>query len=234
VITKKQKKRGENISNSKYRILKWGVTGFMGLVFLYALNITDQIELSTELKLTHGWLIPGSNVAPVYDESCVSRVPAGALKIYLGTNLAWETKFPHTIVGVKTAKGTIEPKIIVDRNSKRQLAITMDVYNDKGDILAEIKDNFFTINPNNYFKISHPDGSLRSLSVQIPHEKQEVLNIRYINPTTVMVLGVFHFKVGMEPLILDPEGMRLDGHPPTAKGCFGNTGIADIVLDPFS
>ena len=80
------------------------------------------------------------------------------------------------------------PKIIIEKNDRGQVAVTMDLFDSTGDIVAEIQKSQFTINPNNHFKIVRKD---KSSLVEIPRWKEEVLSIGYLNPSEIKSLECF-------------------------------------------
>jgi len=92
----------------------------------------------------------------------------------MGGSVAWSTHFPLTIVNIAG-----KDLLSVQRDPKGGLSVSAKIFDAEGKIIADIEDDEFTINQNNYFKRKRPDAS--TLIVYDQYD-QPVLNIRYLNP----------------------------------------------------
>jgi hypothetical protein len=158
-------------------------------------NVAERIDL---LEALQGLLIPGSEPDPPLPSSC-SRfrpVPQGALRVYLGDSGGYSMADE---VSVLTIKGT---DVLDLRRASNGLAIGAKTFSDDGKIIAQIIDNRFYVNPNNFFRMDRPDT--HSLVVYDPHGRN-VLDIKYINSHSVRVLGIFQIGGGRPVIITDHE-----------------------------
>jgi len=87
-----------------------------------------------------------------------------------------------------------------------RVAISTDIYDSNHDIVTEIKDNKYLVD-SSAFKVSRE--SLSDLSVFIRHDKEQVLHIQYLNPTTISITGVFRTKSA--ELRVTPDSLYLNG-----------------------
>jgi hypothetical protein len=108
------------------------------------------------------------------------------------------------------------PKIIIEKNDRGQVAVTMDLFDSTGDIVAEIQKSQFTINPNNHFKVVRKD---KSSLVEIPRWKEEVLSIGYLNPSEIKITGVFHYP-GINPVRITEDALHVGSNVPRRQ-CMG-------------
>ena len=70
-------------------------------------------------------------------------------------------------------------------------------------MVATIENNEFRINPNNYFYIERPD---RHTLIVRDQQNRECLNVRFLNPAAIKVLGVFEFPTAKIPaIVIDKE-----------------------------
>ena len=99
-------------------------------------------------------------------------------------------------------------KLLSITKTPNGVTVSARVFSQDTRIVAEIIDNEFHINPNNYFRIDRPDR--HSLTV---HDQQgeRVLKVDFLNPRTVRVLGIFrHPKTS--PIIIDEKSVRAGGN----------------------
>lgn len=146
---------------------------------------------------TSGLLMPGTKPFP----EGPTQIPAGAIAIFLGNSLAYTTSFPHTVIEV----GGI-PALVIDK-SKAGIAIFAKLFSEDGRIVAEMKDNQFHVNPNNYFRIERPSSYCLIVYDQ---KGQQALNVEFLNPFTIKLLGKFYFP-SRSPIIIEEEWMSYGG-----------------------
>jgi hypothetical protein len=133
---------------------------------------------ATNETTTSGLLVPADEPTP--PNPC-GNIPTDALLVLLGNSGSWGTRFPQTIIMIND-----EPMLTMDQIAGR-IAISGKFFSKDGRIVAELRNNEFSINPNNYFRKKRPDT--HSLIVW-DQQNVEVLNVRFINPHTIKFLGV--------------------------------------------
>jgi hypothetical protein len=116
-------------------------------------------------------------------------------------------------VTVLTGKGI---DLLSLRRTSKGLAINARTYSDDGKIIAEIINNRFYINPNNFFRIEKPDT--HSLVVYDLQDRK-VIDIRYLNSHSVTVLGIFKAP-GAPPCIIDENAIIIEGKLHGTGSCF--------------
>jgi hypothetical protein len=139
-------------------------------------------QVHYELVSLQGWLIPGRDPTP--PNECSSLPDKGNLTVILGDWAAAADKFPMNVIRVNN-----DVLLKLDRNAKGQLSISADIYDSDNNLVTEIVNNRFTIFAPKVFE--HPRKDLSSLSVILSRDKEEVLSIRYLNPTAISIQGVF-------------------------------------------
>lgn len=145
-----------------------------------------------------GLLSPADEPTP---ENTCRQIPSGAMLVLLGNSASYGTHFPQTIIKIGDDRMLTLDKV------GGQISISAKLFSRDGRIVAEIEKNQFFINPNNYFRKELPDE--HSLVI-FDQEDVKVLDVRFINPSTVRFLGVIrHPKYNVE---ISPT-----------KGLFSNT-----------
>jgi hypothetical protein len=158
-------------------------------------KVATQINM---LDVLEGLLVPGNEPDPPIP----CRIPDSALKVYLGSNISWTTSDQANVL---TMRGDT---VLSIRRVKNGLAVFAKVLSDDGRIIAEIVDNRFYINSNNFLRMEHPDS--HSLAVY-DRKGNKVLGVEFLNPRSVRVLGEFRVP-GSAPVIITPEQLN------TARG----------------
>lgn len=117
--------------------------------------------------------------------------------VILGNSASWGTSFPQTIIKISNDR-----MLTMDEVAGR-IALSGKFFSRDGSIVAELKDNEFHINPNNYFRKKRPDT--HSLVV-FDLQGVEVLNARFINPHTMKFTGIIRHPKGTV-VISETEGL---------------------------
>ena len=143
-------------------------------------DIRMGVEDMRQQGKTSGLLSPGNEPTP--ENPCGSIMPAGGTLVLLGNSASFATTFPSTIIKIGNDETLGMEKI------EGRIAISATLYSSDGRIVAQLDKNQFFINPNNFFRkeISSDGHSL----VVFDQTGVEVLNVKFINPTTVAFLGV--------------------------------------------
>lgn len=136
---------------------------------------------------------------PTPPNRCSISVPAGAIRLLidygpkylLGVDVV--QVFPKIIVAHRSG----EPILSMDRNKNNgNVALLFDLKSDDGKIIARLDESGFVVNRNNVLAIKEDKHSL----VVTDLYGKEVLYVRYLNPTAILVkgsvLGVRGFYIG--------------------------------------
>jgi hypothetical protein len=115
--------------------------------------------------------------------------------VFLGSSLGYTKTFPWRVV---TAAG--EDLLLLNKN-KIGVSISGKFLSSDGKIIATIENNKFRINERNYFEIKRPNK--HSLIVY-DQEGTKALDIYYLNPNVVKILGVFR-QMNTPPLIVNED-----------------------------
>ncbi len=185
--------------------------GIIGAIYVEVLQWIKTREL---LQLS-GILTPDNKSTPAIDHP----IPEDAFIILLGNGVAYTKSFPHTVIRVKNKD------VLVINKINERMSITAKLFGKDGRIVAELKDNKFNINPNNYYKIDRPNYYTLIVYDQ---EDNQVLNVEYMNQNAIKFLGRFHVPNG-PPLIINDNHMELMGNK-FMKYFFGESKGADINI----
>ena len=147
-----------------------------------------------------GELLPANDPNP--PSPCDAFPPPNTFLLYYGNSLAW-LKDQSSITVIKVGNSNL---LSIDRGPKG-IYVTSDIFGVDGKIIAELNKNRFHINRNNFFRRERPD---RSTLIVYDGEKRQVLNIRYLNPSAVKILGIFHAP-GHRPVSIEEEKQNLGG-----------------------
>jgi len=146
---------------------------------------------------TSGVLSPGTRQLP----KGRVQLPEGAMAIFLGNSIAYTTSFPHTVIEVGG-----DPVLVIDK-TEAGIVIFAKMFSEDGRIVAELKQNHFHVNPNNYFRIERPnDHSL----IVYDQRGQQALNVEFLNRFAIKLLGRFYFPP-RPPIIIEEEWMSYGG-----------------------
>jgi hypothetical protein len=185
------------------------------VVFFGVCILIHGTYVRKRLQSTSDYLIPGSDPTP---PNVCGNIPSGALRILLGPMGASSTHFPTNVISVDG-----EPLLSMERTTDDRLAISTDIYDRNHDIVAEIKHNSYTVD-SSAFRVSRE--SLSDLSVFVRHDKERVLNIQYLNPTTMYLTGIFRTKsaelrVNSDSVYLNGERIRIHNCVVDGANVFG-------------
>lgn len=171
------------------------------------------------LPQTSGVLIPNSKPTP-QDLPCFAHASPTDMILIYGNNVSFADKFPHSVIKVKD-------KTLLSYDKKGNgIAVSGKFFSRDNRIIAELKDNKFFINPNNYFRLERPDE--HSLSVY-DQDGNEALNVEYVNPSVIRMFGRFYLP-GRPPIIIDENGANCGGFY-LSRFCGGHAGGADLMMD---
>lgn len=164
-----------------------------------AVNFFFQERYNAESE-TSGVLRPASDPNPLTPHNCSPDSP-NDLAVFYGGGVAYSTFNPLTIVEIAGKE------LLSVERVNGNLLISAEIYDVYGKIIAEIKNNEFTINQNNFFRRERPD---KSTLIVYDQYNVEVLNIRYLNPSAIKVLGTFRYK-NRPPVVIRENEMEFGG-----------------------
>src|ERR1700733_7593142 len=195
-------------SNNKIQI-DCGISKDQAQKMLAILNkiLADQLDLDTVLKDVEqiraqqefsGFLSPADEASP--DNACADPLSGkrplppgmppplkGGFLLIVGGSAAYATDFPVNVIKINA------DNLVVLDSVDGQIAVSAKRTSRDGRIVAELKRNQWFVNPNNYFRKEHPD---KHSLVVFDQEGVEVLNVRFINRTTIRLLGVLYYPGG--------------------------------------
>ncbi len=172
-------------------------------------NLAKRVTLTEALE---GLLIPANEPDPP-NPCWHMTIPNEALKMFLGnTNLVWTTGTQAVVLRFG------KQEVLSIRRTDKGAAVSAKVFSEDGKVVAQIVDNQFYINPNNFFRKAGDKHSL----VVYDLEAQEVLRVRYLNTLSFKVTGVF-YSVGMQRVLISEDVMMV-GKSTLQHVCGGNVG----------
>jgi hypothetical protein len=177
----------------------------MGAAICVYLNSRVLIEPETG-----GMLVPARMPNPPVPASCHAPIPDNALRVYLGDSLGYFVGPKITVVNIAG-----QPLLSIEKKDKG-MSINARIYSRDKRIVAEIRDNQFQINPNNYFHRERPN---KHTLVVYDQEGEEVLNVDYLNPSAVQITGRF-FYPNKAPVMIGATSITIAGNT-ISQGCFG-------------
>jgi heme/copper-type cytochrome/quinol oxidase subunit 4 len=165
-------------------------------------------------------LRPGKEPMPPHD--ALRGVPGQALMVFLGTNLAWATRMPHTVLMMGG-----EPMITIDRhkNSNQIVVSVLRIVDDRNNVIARIDEDGFWVE--NSTRSKRPDPHTMQV---YDHNDMEVLHIVFLNPRAILVTGIFRHRGVAVPVIVTSRNAVISGITFT-DAAFGESQIADIVVN---
>ena len=153
---------------------------------------------------TNFWLVPADDPTP--PNGCSSQgvsVPNDELLLLMG-KMAVHTsrKDKFTVVQFGGC-----PLLKMQRTSQG-IALDADIFNEDGKQIAHIENNEVDLSSGKYSRRKRPDSSTL---IVYDEEGNEVLWVRYSNPTTVQIQGVFRCKGRNDSLTVTKDRVIGDG-----------------------
>jgi hypothetical protein len=143
--------------------------------------------------------------------------PDGAMKIFIGSNMAWSTRFPHTVLRMG---GT--DMLVVDRDADGSLTIkTLRVFDANGELLARFDDGIIWSNVE--IRTARPDKSTLAI---FDKADEEIMRIRFMNPQSLKITGTF-FR---PPAVVRITDFRLLINGGQMSGNCMENSVADIAV----
>lgn len=146
------------------------------------------------------FLVPSNELMAT---SPCSDVPSNAMIVHYGDNASFSTEDKITLLAVDN-----NPTLTVLKTING-LLVNLTLYDDEGSEIATIKDNKFVGRVNNNLEARSSDA--HSIDIFDKNNDRHIFHIRYLNPTTIDVSGVFYFPTRKLPLIIDETGVSAFG-----------------------
>jgi hypothetical protein len=204
------------------QVLPWNVAvpAITAVIAIPALVLSLQWLGNIEISLSTR-LFPGNAPDPTLPVRGV-EVPPDALKVFVGSNLGWTTRFPYTIL-----KLAGEKMIEIDREkSRKELVITvLRIFDDRNNIIARVDEDGFWVENSTRHKRPNP-----STLVVYDHNDIEVLRLIFLNPTTISVTGIFRHARLKNPVIVTPEYLDAGNGNRIGYSISGNNAGAAIAV----
>lgn len=186
-----------------YSLWKWSMPAVFVCVFVIVCFFVNEQHIDKQLEAYEGNLTPANEPTPA-NPCGEAVVPKGALIIILGDGMAaFASRFPQTVIKIGN-----DEVLTLDKGKDGNISITTDIFDSSDDIVVGIDHNHFNIVKSVYTKEISRDRS--QLRVTLKHKKEEVLNVRYLNSTTVRIDGVFRHP-GDPVLRITQEGAEFAG-----------------------
>jgi hypothetical protein len=148
-------------------------------------------KVATKIELTdyvEGQLTPDSLPAPP-DNKCVNSpfpLPANAARVLLGTSGSIALSYPFVALQID------KEDIITVQRTKQGMLISTKLYDSQGKLAAQIIDNHFFVKVRTALRLDHSDPH----SLSILDGDRTLVDIQFMNPTTVRVLGTLYGPLG--------------------------------------
>lgn len=196
-----------DLPTMRYRLWQIVPTCLLIAFFATSFFFIQRLALTKELGQSEDWLYPASETDP----PCNSRypLPDDAIALYLGNSrlvagkdvTMWDVLDPQD-------RRIATPILVVERDSRGGIALDLDVRSKDGKIVARIKRNYFVLNGNNILTKRRPD---RSTLIVTDQEGTEVLNVKYLNPHAINLLGTFYVIGQKEPVVINEVTQDMGG-----------------------
>lgn len=193
---------------------KYIVSGLVSLLFAVSCYSIAWIDYRKELSSLHGWLIPDNKPTPI---ALTCKIPVNGIAVFFGNNAAaYVTEFPHTVIQLENKQ-----LLIINKHDKR-IIISGKFYSRDGKLVVEIlPDNAYWVNPNDYFRIDRPD---RHKLVVFDREGNQILNIEFINPQVIKIMGEYYLpyqkisSVELPHLVINEDFVQIGNFK--HRGCY--------------
>jgi len=186
------------------------IAGSFVIGLVYGLKWVDYRE---ERGITK--LMPGSKVRPQMPRGC--DPPADAMVVLFGSNVAWGTKFPYTVLEMDKTKMLAISKVA----GKSQISIdVLRIFDESKKIIARIDEDGFWVASD--VRRQKPN---RSTLVVYDGADQQALKIEFLNPNTLYIEGISRDRRGVMVQITADQ-LILPRNNSIAQSCFGGGGTA--------
>jgi len=177
-------------------------------------------DISAKIPTVRGVLLPASDPDPPFREDPFCSPKNGDFKLIVGT-IMWLKPTAPSILQIGFSWVDV-------RQSGSGIYVDAQLFAEDGRIMAKIEDNKFSVNQNNTFDVG---GDRSTLIVHDDHDR-EVLNVRFMNPTTIRIYATFPLSQGMSIMANEAgiNGIKTPTHIHMDKDCF--VGGRKLIFSP--
>jgi hypothetical protein len=184
-----------------------------------ALFLNSKILVEPQFS---GMLLPGDEPSPPLPRMPPQiSIPDDALRLHLGGMTAVTASDSCRVLMIDGQS------IVSIRRRNSGILVSAKVFSADGRIVAEIDDNEFHLNPNNFFRRERPNKSELTVFDQ---QGTEVLRVKFLNPHTFRIFGRFPTRQGT---LIAAEGVTQIGRNRFSNAFFGfansSTGAAFVI-----
>ena len=145
--------------------------------------------------------------------------PKFSYKMFLGTTIVQTNNLPHVVVMENN-----NPILRMDNTNNGAVTVSLDVFNEKGEILISIERGHYKIS-NSVFRKVQNDWS--GFTVFDSHN-QKVLDLRIVNRYEVRITGSLLYAAGVE---IADDHLEFPGHNRWSGGCVSGSGLSDFSIN---
>lgn len=178
--------------------------------------VTSRVDLT---DYAEGQLTPDSLPTPP-GHPCVkpqsspfripSSLPANATKVLLGASGSFAYGYPFVALRINGED------IITLQRTKQGVLVSAKLYDSHGKLAAEIIDNHFFVKVQPALRLDHSDPH----SLRILDGDRTLVDIQFMNPTTIRVLGTLYGPLGTH-LDVSEDEMKVNGKGYMRGVCVG-------------
>jgi hypothetical protein len=160
-------------------------------------------------------ITPDSKPRPFFNRNF--KAPDDKFLLILGDFLAWKTELPMIVLMQRE-----EPLITLNKEP-RGMSLSAKFFNANGKIVAEIDRNEIHPNPVNFWRLKKTEHRVTIFD----DEAKVVVDVQYLNPKTVKILGRFFARDGL-PIALGEHGISVGASRlvESAAGEFGKAALS--------
>jgi hypothetical protein len=193
-------------------------------IYYHELNgekVATKIELTDYIE---GQLTPDSLPAPLNNYCVISSpqlsLPADAAKVLLGASGSIALSYPYVVLQINKAD------IITLQRTKQGMLVSASLYDSHGKLAAQIIDNHFFVKVRAELRLDHSNPH----SLRILDGDTTLVDIQFMNPTTVRVLGTLYGPLGTH-LDVSQDEMKVNGQGSMVGVCTaGRSGSVGISI----
>lgn len=200
------------------RMVAFSIFAILSLMFAYLAKEQWEKMRKVESEFS-GVLLPENKKSPDFPERR-RLVPKNALSLFLGNSVSYVSQFPHTVVKVG------DESVLVVNKKNNGITISAKFCSRDNKIVAELKENKFYINQNNYFRIERPN---KSALIVFDQEGNQVLNVDYLNKTAIKLLGIIFLK-NRRPIIIAEDTQDLGAGKFSNCSFYNSDNSPEIIL----
>jgi len=182
-------------------------TGDQNIVFSFkgadAATVLTAISQATGQPKPHpirGLLIPANDPSPLSPYP----IPDLYKAIYFGDGVATVNPARNAFTLIKIAG----EDVLSFENTASGILINAVFRDEAGKEIATITKNVFRATSTSDYEATSPDQ--HSLLI-LDGQDRQVLYVRYLNPKAIKVLGVFYHPKGRSPLLIEENGLTING-----------------------